>query len=297
MISVIICSPDINRARTVSQHVSASIGVPHEVLIVSDAAAQGGMCAAYNEAASHAQYDICCFMHDDVELHTPLWGQRVRDHFASDPALGLIGLAGSRYKSAVLSGWATGLSAYDCCNILQSTPSGVPARVWMHPGAATNLRVPVKTLDGVWMCARKNVWEQIRFSEVIPGFHFYDLDFSLRVSRKFTTGVVYDIDLLHYSQGNFGSAWVKNAIQFHEEWNTVPLPVSVAPALIGTEKAIRNFWLNRLLKEKISGKVRRRWLRLNGVYTQPSLWKEGFKFFIYPVFYRLKRGKKLCVNQ
>ncbi|PUZ23908.1 Glycosyltransferase like family protein [Chitinophaga costaii] len=289
MISVIICSPDSQRAQTISQHVAATIGVPHELLLVPNAAALGGMCAAYNQAAASAQYDLLCFMHDDVELHTPGWGQRVQDHFAADAGLGLIGLAGSRYKSAALSGWASGQPAYDCCNVLQTTP-GAPARVWMHPGNAADLRVPVKTLDGVWLCTRKTVWQQTRFSSVIPGFHFYDIDFSLRASQHFTAAVVYDIDLLHFSPGNFGDAWVEQAIRFHQEWNTVPLPVSLDAAPAGTETAVQRFWLNRLLKEAISAPLRRRWLALNAVAIHPALWKEGLKFFIFPAYHRFKNG-------
>lgn len=290
MISVIICAPDKNRAAVISAHVTATIGLPHEVLLVPDALAQGGMCPAYNTAAAQAKYPLLCFMHDDVELHTPEWGKLVQAHFDADASLGLIGLAGSRYKSAVLSGWASGRPRYDCCNVLQSTPGGAPARVWMHPGNAAEMRVPVKTLDGVWLCTRKSVWEQVRFSSNITGFHFYDIDFSLRVSQRFTVANVYDVDLLHFSKGNFGDAWISNAILFHQEWNTVPLPASIDIAPAGTELAVQRFWLNRLLKEDISGPLRRRWLGRNKVVQTPALWKDGFKFFIFPAWQRLKKG-------
>ncbi len=290
MISVVICAPNAARAQAISAHVAATIGVPHELLLVPDAAAQGGMCPAYNSAAARAQYDMLCFMHDDVELYTPGWGQRVLAHFAADASLGLLGLAGSRYKCAALSGWASGRPAYDCCNVLQTAP-GAPARVWMPPGPAGENRVPVKTLDGVWLCTRKAVWQQVRFSSAITGFHFYDIDFSLRVSRHFTVAVAYDIDLLHFSKGNFGDAWVQQAIRFHGEWNTVPLPASLDAAPAGTETAVQRFWLNRLLKEAIRMPLRRRWLALNKVALRPALWKDGLKFFIYPVYHRLKNGK------
>lgn len=299
MISVIICSASAARIEHIRQNVAETIGVEHEIIIITNAKELGGICKAYNTAAESAVFDICCFVHDDVLFLTPGWGSKVLGHFNESPRLALIGLAGGVYKSRAISGWSTGMKEYDCCNVIQGDAAGARRRVYLHPQAGSSNPanvVPVSTLDGVWMCMRRKVWEQYPFDERnLPGFHFYDLDISLRVSQQYTVAVVYDIDLVHYSLGNFDAAWIDHAFRFHHEVNKAPLPVLAdhgATPAPRAEQRVTGFWLNRLMKEPLSWETRIKWLRITGAWKNLTLWPDVAKLLLYPVKRVLFERKK-----
>lgn len=293
MISVIICSANESRMQKIRENVAATIGVEHELVMVTNAKEIGGICSGYNAGAEQAVFDTLCFVHDDVSFLTNGWGQRVLAHFQGRTPPGLIGLAGSRYKSAVVSGWATGLLHYDCCNIFQEDVQGIRRRIYLHPQAAAveppPVLVPAASLDGVLLCMPKAVWQEYPFNaEKLPGFHFYDLDISLRVGQRYTIGVVYDIDLVHYSMGNFGAGWIQHAIHFHRAVNTAPLP-ALAPltagerVIPGVERKVAVYWLNRLMKEPIDLRTRYKWIMDTGAWKVPQLWPHAAKLLLYPL--------------
>ncbi|SEW44698.1 Glycosyltransferase like family protein [Chitinophaga sp. YR573] len=270
MVSVIICSANKNRLALVKQNIADTIGANYELIVMEDAASTG-ICDAYNRAAEKALYEVLCFVHDDVAFQTPNWGKLLSDHFERDEKLGLLGLAGSRYKSKTLSGWWTGIRAADCCNILQRKRNGDHRRFLARPEGLTGDAVPVRTLDGVMLVMRKKVWKEIPFnSEKLKGFHFYDLDLSLRVSEKYTAAVIYNVDLVHFSMGHFSDQWIKAAVYFHKEVSPVTLPCSIEELPGNNEQSVSKSWLSRLRREKISFKVKMLWCRESGSWQFPA---------------------------
>lgn len=296
MVSIVICSIDPQRMRTVSANIQATIGIEHEVIIIDNAKELGGMGAGYNTGASRAKYDIICFMHDDVEFLTQGWGQCVLTHFKSSASPGLIGIAGSRYKSKTISGWWTNQPKADCCNIYQRLPTGKDRKFLLRPAGKNDVSVPVKVLDGVWLCTRKKIWEEFPFNTAeLKGFHFYDLDISLRISEKYTVAVVYDVDLLHFSNGNFGDEWVRGAIYFHEQVNKVPLPASVDVPAANAEAHVCKAWLQRLQIEKISWQNRKLWVKAAKAMDHPGLWPAVAGFY-FPYVEQAKMKLKKMIS-
>lgn len=300
MISVIICSANQGRIASIRQNVAATIGVEHELVIITNAKELGGICRAYNMGATRAAFDTLCFVHDDVSFLTEGWGERVLAHLQGKARPALIGLAGSRYKSAAPSGWATGQPRYDSCNIYQEDAQGVRRRVYLHPDAGPlsgGAMVPVSSLDGVLLCMPRQIWEQYPFNaDKLPGFHFYDLDISLRIAQHFTIGVVYDIQLVHYSMGNFGADWIHHAIRFHRHVKQVPLPMLAEghgdASTAGAEQQVISFWLNRLMKEPIGWDVRFKWISASGALKYPACWPDAAKMLLYPLKKLLSERKK-----
>lgn len=296
MLSIIICSIDPERVRTVTANIHATIGVEHEVIIINNAKELGGMGAGYNTGAARARYDTICFMHDDIEFLKADWGQCVLSHFKSDANLGLIGIAGSRYKSKTISGWWTNQATADCCNIYQRNLKGKDRKFLLRPAGKNGVIVPVKSLDGVWLCTRKRIWEEFPFNTAdLKGFHFYDLDISLRISEKYTVGVVYDIDLVHFSKGNFGDEWVRGAISFHEEVNKVALPVSLDTPAENAEAHVCKSWLRRLRIEKISWENRKLWVKAGHAMDFPGLWGTVAGFY-FPYLKQAKMKLKELIS-
>ncbi|WP_343674797.1 glycosyltransferase [Chitinophaga sp.] len=296
MLSIVICSIDPERVRTVSANIHATVGVEHEVIIIDNARELGGMGAGYNAGAARARYDLICFMHDDVEFLTRDWGQCVLSHFKSDASLGLIGIAGSRYKSRTISGWWTNQAQADCCNIYQRNAKGKDRKFLLRPAGKNGVIVPVKSLDGVWLCTRRQIWNEFPFNTAdLKGFHFYDLDISLRISQQYTVAVVYDVDLVHFSNGNFGDEWVKGAIFFHEQVNKVPLPVSLDKPAENAEAHVCKSWLRRLRIEKISWENRKLWVKAAHAMDYPGVWGTVVGFY-FPYVKQAKMKLKALIS-
>lgn len=223
MISLIISTPNEKISDRLQKNIADTIGNEFEIITIENKNAFS-LAAAYNKGAAQAAYDYVCFVHDDVTLLTPNWGSIAIHHIQH--SADLIGLAGSACKTSFITGWCSGPDDANHFHIFHETPKG-PEK-WSsksrRPGGEL---FPVITLDGVWLFCRKDYWQQLKFNEDVPGFHFYDIDFSLRSSQVGRNAIVFDIDLVHYSKGNFGDAWLESAFSFHKQWaNKLPMQIN-----------------------------------------------------------------------
>lgn len=251
-----------------------------------------GLCQAYNQGAEQANYEVICFVHEDVEFLQSGWGAKILKHFSEDQGLGLIGLAGSRYKSPRPSGWSNGYKQDICINIWHGRRDNMSRELVKPDVYKESSIVPVVALDGVFLCATKAAWEISRFDERLTGFHFYDVDFSLRVSRKYKVAVVYDVELVHYSLGNFNEAWAREAICYAKA-PPMQLPIytglSLSPAEIEIrERSVGRYWMKILRKKDLSLQQRLAWLWVSRIWCLPSLITLSMKFLFLPKTKRLK---------
>ncbi|MFV0605198.1 MAG: hypothetical protein ACK5NK_05075, partial [Niabella sp.] len=105
----------------------------------------------------------------------------------------------------------------------------------------------VKTVDGVFLGMKKTVWSVLKFDESIKGFHFYDIDISLRASKIYKNYLINNIDILHFSTGNYGNDWLKACINFNKR-NYDNFDKATKQEL----NQIRDFHYTRFEKENIS---------------------------------------------
>lgn len=274
MISVIICAAGRERLEKVRENIAGTIGAEYELLAIDNTVNPRGICEVYNEGARAAKFSILCFVHDDVSFTTPGWGHRIIAHFDADAALGIAGLAGGQYKCNAPTGWWSGLENADGCNIGQRRPNGSVEMVVVKPAGMEGNTLPVRTLDGVLLVMRKNVWEELPFNETqLKGFHFYDMDISLRVSARYKAVVIFDVDLVHFSYGNFGDRWLRECFCFHREVNSIALPCSTGmPLEPAIERTAIQKWMLRLRREKYTLANKLEWCRVARVWGQPGNW-------------------------
>ncbi len=285
MISVVICSAQPARLQAVARNIEATIGVEHELIAIDNSIEGRGICAVYNEGASRASHPFVCFVHEDVEFLSPNWGARALAHFSGDAELALIGLAGSRYKAATPSGWHSGEEDDLCINVWHGTTRECSDAAFARPGdSGTSPCVPVVALDGVWLFVRRSVWAETRFDERLTGFHFYDVDFSLRVAQKRKVAVVFDIELLHFSMGSFREDWARQALAYAGS-APVSLPFSCStPATAARtrrkeEMAVR-YWLRLLRRAHLPLPLRIRWLQAVAILRYPAQWRVALRFLL-----------------
>lgn len=275
MISVIICSINKGLAQQVQKNIAATIGVVWEFIVIENKVSPKSLTEVYNVGASKARYDVLLFVHEDVLFQTKNWGEKLLDYFEKDNSLGLIGIAGSKYKSSVPSGWFSGIEALDCCNILHVDSNNQKLPMYFNPVLGSPIQ-DVVVLDGVLLCCKKNVWQQVKFDEILlKGFHLYDIDFSFRVAQKFKVIVSFEIDLIHLTEGgNFGNEWVNNTLLWHSKKQS-SLPFYTNGLSVQKSKFesvfVRN-WLIRLKQEDISFSNKICWLYKSKTWRYITAW-------------------------
>jgi len=280
MISVLICSADNSLLNQVRENIEQTIGVEYEILYFNNLEGKG-ICEVYNYLASRARFSYLCFVHEDVLFQTANWGLKIEDIFYRDPAIGVVGVAGSKYKSKNFSGWYSGIQSLDCANILHRNKYGDES-IYLQPNKEKMLE-EVVSLDGVFICCRKEIWAQSKFNEAdLKGFHFYDIDFSVRASGICRLAVTYDINIFHITTGgDFGNNWVETAIEYHLRAGKL-LPVTKLISQSGSiEEKISSTWLDFLKKYRISWKNKWRWIRMQNLHHKPVLFYPIARFLFY----------------
>lgn len=226
MISVVICSVSPERLRQTVENINDTIGVEHEIIPFDNRDKKWPIAKVYNHCASKARFGNLLFVHEDVQFYTHNWGGIICQKL-SEPDCGVIGFAGSRFKTMAYSGWNTGMVDYEISDY-RYLESVTGREALCQRGEFIDGYGQVICVDGFAMFVSKEVWEKHPFDEsVLKGFHSYDIDFSLVISKSRKNYVCGLIDVLHKSNGNFGPEWVRDTVRMHKEkwYDILPLYV------------------------------------------------------------------------
>ncbi len=241
MISLIICTRDAAALAAVSQSAAATVGVPHEIIAIDNSKGQYSICEAYNVGAGKAQFELLCFMHEDIRFHTQGWGQIVAGVLA-DHTIGVLGVTGGmRQLAAPAAWWGCGLAL---CreNVLNVFEDGRTEMALHNPEGATLTDVAV--VDGMWLCSRTAVWQAHPFdARTFTDFHFYDVDYCTEIFRhNLRVCVTFGVLLEHHSRGSVNEMWVRNALKYQQK-RRGQLPFG--PAIVASDKS-RQMEINAL---------------------------------------------------
>lgn len=203
MLSIIISSYQQQYYHQLVKNISETIGTDfrYEIIQIWNPNMMS-ITKAYNLGASKAQFENLLFLHEDLIFHTKDWGAKLIKHFYI-PNVGILGLAGSNYVPAAPCSW-TVTEKYNFINILQGNKNNQEVILLNTTQANIN---PVFAVDGVFLAIKKEIYNLFKFDEDIAGFHGYDLDFSLRVSKKRQNFIIDNILIEHFSKGNPDKKW------------------------------------------------------------------------------------------
>ena len=281
MISVLICSSNPVFLAQVQTNIKNTIGIEYEILYFDNRKINNGICGVYNELASKAQFPYLCFLHEDVLFETKAWGNKIVEIFSRDTDIGLIGVAGCKYKSAYFSGWFSNVKELDCANYIHQYKTGIE-HVHLSP-LDNDLLQEVVCIDGVFMCSTKKAWETDQFNEkLLTGFHFYDIDFSLHIAHHYKVVVTYDVQLNHITTGgDYNNNWAAIAMKYHQQMkNELPYSkVSVEYKL--ADRKIIKATLDFLKNYNISFSNKIKWVTLQRLYLSPIYYYSILKFLFY----------------
>ncbi len=224
MISIVICSRYNILPDWFTKNIQDTIGIEFELIHVDNSKNKYTIFEAYEVGLSRSKYPYLCFMHDDLLFHTQNWGQIVSEYFIQNKNWGIIACAGCKILRKTHSMWS--IPEYNAFNIIQTdNKHGKEQKVWQ----TTTQPERVIAVDGMWICARREVFNKVKFDTLnyTSAFHFYDLDFSMQVFQAgFDVIVVPDILIEHLSLGAFEAEWLTNNKVFFRKWKKV-LPIKL----------------------------------------------------------------------
>lgn len=280
MISILVCSANPILLKQFSENVKQNIGIEYELLFFDNQKTGKGICEVYNILAEQSKYEYLCFVHEDVLIRTKDWGKILLDIFL-DQNIGLIGIAGAKYKSKYFSGWFTGVKALDCANYTHLGQRG-EEKVFLNPDKESDIQ-KVVCIDGVFMCCRKDVWHRTRFNDqLLKGFHFYDIDFSIRAAKICDLVVSYKINLTHLTEGgDYTNNWVETAINYHTTFKNLFSVSCIDVNSNATDKIIVKSALDHLKTYRIELKNKLKWIRRQKLHKMPFLYYSILKFLLY----------------
>lgn len=238
MLSIIISSYKPKLYTALEKNIAETCGIIYEIIKVDNPGVMG-ICKAYNLGAEKSKYKNLLFLHEDVKFISNNWGERLVKQLNIENT-GAIGLAGSEKRYRLPYGFYSG-RAYQNYMYLHHYGEEI---------SNTNLNnnfINIKVIDGVFMAMKKEIFEKFKFNEQLKGFHFYDIDLSIRTSEKYNNYLATYIRLEHFSKGNFGNQWIKACLKFHKEYHYNY--DSYNPKEL---RDIRNFWYDRLTDEEIN---------------------------------------------
>lgn len=229
MLSIITCSRDTILYINLVKSIQKTIGpIVYEIIKIDNKVEKLPITKAYNQGVKLAKYDFLLFIHEDVLFHTQNWGSVLIETFNENLKIGLIGVAGTKYKSKSPSAfWHTSQEML-CINIMQHYLNKSPNlfKLGFEDSSLEN----VVAIDGVFLALRKSI--NVTFNEKISGFHCYDLGISIDVlEKKYQIGVTDRILIEHFSIGNTNIDFVLGVMKFHDLYK------NKLPKYIGSKNA------------------------------------------------------------
>ncbi len=235
MISVIVCSRQPFAWDLHQRNVTKTIGVDYDYVRIDNTANVLGICGAYNLGVKQARGDIFVFVHEDVFFMEPGWGKVLESKFATNPRLGLIGVAGTQYLFADNPAWIRAGQPFIRGRVVHELDKGASYILSIFSWDKSDAEVVA--VDGLFFAIRSSLFPAIRFDDVtFDKFHFYDLDICMQVRNArgplggYQCIVTWDILLKHLSGGKADAQWVEAGKRFLAKYKN-ELPVSTVAAV------------------------------------------------------------------
>lgn len=248
MISIVISFYRPHFLNKLIQNIELTVGVEHEIITIENNN-EFSIGNAYNKGIASAKFPIICFIHEDLEIETENWGNKLINIFKGDPNIGLIGVAGNKKKTKAPSQtWS--LSPENYIINIKHVINGEVEHI--EDGWENETLKKAMIVDGVFMAIQKN--QGLHFNSKIPGFHFYDMSISLECHiKKLQTVVTKEVLIKHYSKGSIDQSWIYPAHIFHSIYKRyLPLSLSEKPSAEEERKHLAGYIIfsveNKFLK-------------------------------------------------
>lgn len=215
-VSIITCAREAGDSESLSRSVVGCLSPEkYEVL---EQVGYTSIGRAYNEGAACAKGDVFVFTHTDVTL----WCNRVLFAQMLDavmrPETGFVGVAGTRYLNKTGIWWQT--SKDHLAGAVTHTHGGKTYTSAFGPFG------PCVVMDGVWLACKRSLIEDLFGWVPHEGFHYYDIEMTLRAHLAGKRNMVVPLPLLHGSIGELSPEWYAARDRFLLQYGD-KLPIQV----------------------------------------------------------------------
>jgi Glycosyltransferase like family len=221
MLTVIYCTKETKPSHT--EHIKKTSGLGKNIEVIEIINHGEGLTKPYNRGLKESSNDIVVFMHDDVEIETTNWGNKLLKHF-DKTEYGIIGLAGTTDMPESGRWWE------DRSKMLGIVNHKHEGKKWESKYSTSwgNEIKPVLIVDGLFFAVDKKRIKK-NFNEDFTGFHFYEIDFVFsNYLAGVKVGVMFDIRVTHLSIGVTNEDWENSRIKFTELYKS-NLPQKLVP--------------------------------------------------------------------
>ena len=209
MISIIVCSIDDYLYSNFIYSLKSTIGVEYEIIRINNRTENLDITIAYNKGGREAKFDYLLFVHEDVVFHTKYWGKLLINYFEALNNPGVLGVVGSSYLPISPSDWWISNNRFLHANYISNSKNG-KTNEGLHRQIGPQIPQKVYVLDGMFLFMNKSTFSKYQFDEELKGFHGYDTDICLQVSREFQNYFIPEILIEHFSKGNPNFIWLRN---------------------------------------------------------------------------------------
>jgi len=284
MLSIIICSKSKTLEDAFVENISKTVGVEFEIIPIDNSENRYTIFSSYNAGYEKSKYPYLCFVHDDVIFYTPNWGEKVIAHL-QNVETGIIGLAGVDLVTRVPAVWSSLFNPL--LNIIQSDKTGKnPTEYIQKPIDYKEIRHSSITLDGVFMCMRKELLLKIHFDQDLKGFHGYDYDITLQaVILGYKNYVIYDVLLEHLSSGKTDIPYFRNLTKIFKK-NEPYLPI--IGNSVKKENIDKILETEKKMLTKLTQKMVRKGFEVNEIKTEITYYAKIIGYSRAAKFLRLR---------
>lgn len=231
MISIIICSIDPEKFAAVSNNYAALLGEEEfEIIGIHDAKS---LCEGYNRGIARSSGSILIFSHDDIEILSPDFCDKLKRHLRDYDMIGVVGTTRVMHGQWIAAGqpFVHGHVIY-----FDAARQEYFANVF---GAETVVVPAIQALDGLFFAMTRQLATAMQFDQMrFDRFHFYDIDFSFSAYLAgYRLAVCNDISIIHASSGKFDETWQHYHARFIEKFDAALAPYAPMKMQIGVERA------------------------------------------------------------
>lgn len=173
----------------------------------------------YNDILNESKFNFVVLCHDDIEIETNNWVNKLLKIFSKNETFGIIGVAGT--TDLVDGRWWT--IKESMCGIVSHKHEGKKWTNYYSSDLGNKLR-EVVIVDGLFFALDKTRIVE-RFDEEFSGFHFYDIPFCFKnYISGVKIGVTTQIRITHKSIGMTNEKWEENKVLFESKFsNNLPI--------------------------------------------------------------------------
>lgn len=215
MITVVCSTRDIDS--NYEKMLRSTSGVKDEDLEVLMFTNNGEMSLTqvYNLGLEKSKNNIVVFAHDDIEILSKNWAQKLYKHYEKTD-YAILGVAGTKLLDQTGVWWNNKESMYGSVMHTDGFKSWTSEYSYNFGDRIKDVVV----VDGVFFSCNKNRIKKT-FNENYNGFHFYDILFCFENFKEdVRIGVHFDISIKHKSVGDVNDEWNNNRLKFIDAEST-----------------------------------------------------------------------------